>query len=306
VPDGLVFSLTGQPETNARNPGTIAMHVIVSVLSQILQGRFPRMRAAVQAQKAISKALKKNKRDRRALAAGGVSGDSNGEACQGSAAEGNGRDMNALDRRGWLFDHSRGQILHMLQAINARVTRPARTVVFLAPGSAAGTTSFAWAYARAAGEVLAQRVLVLDASCSTRTKSVTPETPVVEDALVAGPFAAVTPAKPTAHIFTSRLISEDAYGQDVLSTVTSAAFWRQIREPFDEVVIDCAAASRSPLGLAMAPLADAVVLVVEADRTRAPVAEKLLRELRALNANVVGAVLNRRRYYVPARIYDRL
>jgi Mrp family chromosome partitioning ATPase len=194
----------------------------------------------------------------------------------------------------------------MQQVINARVTRPGRTVVFLAAGAAAGTTSFAWAYARAAGEIQAQRVLVLDASCSRPAAEVTPQTPVVEDALVAGPFAAVSPANHAARIFTSRLISEDGFGHDVLATVTASDFWRRIREPFDEVVIDCAAASRSPLGIAMAPLADAVVLVVEAGRTRAPVAEKLLRELRALNANVVGAVLNRRRYYVPARIYDRL
>jgi len=206
-----------------------------------------------------------------------------------------------------LFDHSRGQVLHMLQVMNARApARPGRTVVFLAPGPAAGTTSLAWAYARAAAELKSARVLVLDASCTPPATPLTPETPIVADALVAGPCLAVKPSNGAMNVYTSRLISEDQQGRDVLVTVSSPAFWREIRTPFDEVVIDCPAASRSPLGLAMAPHADAVVLVVEADRTRAPVAEKLLRELRATDANVVGAVLNRRRHYVPARIYDRL
>jgi len=255
----------------------------------------------------------RTKSNRRSVSAATVSGDPQGQPRPPGVVEsrGPGPEPGLLEARGWLFDHSRDQILHMLQVMNARATaRPGRAVVFLAPGPGAGTTSLAWGYARAAAALMSRRVLILDASCTPAATPLTPETPIVTDALVAGPCLAVKPrsgeTNAAMNVYVSRLNSEDQQGRDVLATVSGPAFWQEIRAPFDEVVIDCPAASRSPVGMAMAPHADAVVLVVEADRTRAPVAEKLLRELRAMDANVVGAVLNRRRHYVPARIYDRL
>jgi Mrp family chromosome partitioning ATPase len=71
-------------------------------------------------------------------------------------------------------------------------------------------------------------------------------------------------------------------------------------------VIDLPAASHSRLGLAVAPYCDGVAMVVEAERTRAPVAEHLLSHLRTVRARVLGAVLNRRRYHLPQRVYRLL
>ncbi len=46
------------------------------------------------------------------------------------------------------------------------------------------------------------------------------------------------------------------------------------------------------------------VLVIEAERTRAEVVEEAKRTLEATGVNLLGAVLNRRKYHIPGFIYQ--
>jgi Mrp family chromosome partitioning ATPase len=46
------------------------------------------------------------------------------------------------------------------------------------------------------------------------------------------------------------------------------------------------------------------VIVVEAERTRAPVVERLVSLLQRAGAPLAGSILNKRRFYVPSFIYD--
>ena len=82
--------------------------------------------------------------------------------------------------------------------------------------------------------------------------------------------------------------------------------WYALRERYDEVVIDLPAPSHSRVGLAIAPYCDGVAVVVEAEKARAPVVENLIGHLRQVRARVLGAVLNKRRFHLPARIYRLL
>src|SRR5262245_27150381 len=75
------------------------------------------------------------------------------------------RDLDVASDRGWLLDASRDQTLALLQQVDVALAgRQERVVTFLAAGRGAGTSSVAWAYARAAALVLGRRVLLLDAS----------------------------------------------------------------------------------------------------------------------------------------------
>ena len=56
-------------------------------------------------------------------------------------------------------------------------------------------------------------------------------------------------------------------------------------------------------GLKAAAQCDGVVVVLEAEKSRGPVVEHLVSSLRAVQARVLGAVMNKRRFYVPSRIY---
>jgi len=49
-----------------------------------------------------------------------------------------------------------------------------------------------------------------------------------------------------------------------------------------------------------------VVLVVEAERTRAPIVEQARRAVEANGGRLLGVVMNKRRYHIPRAIYRRL
>ena len=70
-------------------------------------------------------------------------------------------------------------------------------------------------------------------------------------------------------------------------------FLGKLREAFDLVVIAAPAASDAPMGVLLSRFVDGNILVLEAGRTRAPVAIELRNSLSASGGMVVGAVLTR-------------
>jgi len=72
------------------------------------------------------------------------------------------------------------------------------------------------------------------------------------------------------------------------------------------VVIDSPPLSASAAGLAFCRRADGVVLVLEAERTRGPVAEKAKEQIQKNGGNILGVVFNKRKFYIPKSIYKRL
>lgn len=76
-------------------------------------------------------------------------------------------------------------------------------------------------------------------------------------------------------------------------------FLERLRESFDLVVIASPAASEAPMGLLLSRFVDGNILVLEAGRTRAPVAVELKESISASGGALVGAVLTRYRSFVP-------
>jgi protein-tyrosine kinase len=91
-----------------------------------------------------------------------------------------------------------------------------------------------------------------------------------------------------------------------LESEDRAPVWSHLKEHFDLVVIDSPPLSASTAGLAFCRWADGVVLVLEADRTRAPVAENAREQIRKNGGNILGVVFNKRHYHIPKFIYKRL
>lgn len=52
-------------------------------------------------------------------------------------------------------------------------------------------------------------------------------------------------------------------------------------------------------------LADAIVLIVEADQTRAPVVEQAITQIKATGTDIIGLILNKQTFYIPDSIYKR-
>ncbi len=78
------------------------------------------------------------------------------------------------------------------------------------------------------------------------------------------------------------------------------------RGQFDLVAIDSAPLLISPDGLAIAAKVDGIVLVVEAEKTRWQAVKTMRDSIARVGGNILGVVLNKRRYYIPQSIYKYL
>jgi hypothetical protein len=75
---------------------------------------------------------------------------------------------------------------------------------------------------------------------------------------------------------------------------------------FDYTLIDCPSIKDSYEAAMLAPGVDGVVLVVEADRTKRDQIQRAQRTIEMANGNLLGLVLNKRRYVVPRWLYRKL
>ena len=75
---------------------------------------------------------------------------------------------------------------------------------------------------------------------------------------------------------------------------------------FELVILDLPPVSESVIGPALAKAVDGVLLVVEAERTRAAAVRATEKTLKMYGGNVLGIVLNKRRFHIPDFIYRRL
>src|SRR6476469_9633676 len=208
---------------------------------------------------------------------------------------------NRTEGKDWLFEEFREQIVDLLYRVDdALARRKKRIVQFISPGPDEGTTSISWGYARASAQMLKRRVLLLtNSSSQANGHGAGPNMVNIDDMANSNSIADalhMVGDKP----FVATVMMEDAFSRESASATLDEALWQRLYEHFDEIVIDSPAPSESHLGRLLASYADAVVVVIEAEKTRDPVARKLMNDLNSVQANVIGSVLNKRRFYVPS------
>jgi capsular exopolysaccharide synthesis family protein len=80
----------------------------------------------------------------------------------------------------------------------------------------------------------------------------------------------------------------------------------EMRKEFDFVIVDAPPLTRYADAIALGHLADGIVLVVEANSTRREAALIAVENLRSSAIQILGAVLNKRTFPIPEKIYRRL
>jgi len=80
----------------------------------------------------------------------------------------------------------------------------------------------------------------------------------------------------------------------------------ELRESFDYVVIDAPPLTRYSEGIAIGQVVDGLVLILEAEATRREAASAVAANLRAANIPILAAVLNKRNFPIPEKIYRHL
>lgn len=172
--------------------------------------------------------------------------------------------------------------------------RQGRVVGFIASSSGEGTSTLARSYVRAATEGTGRRVLLL-------SESMLPGRSVLH-ALAQGDEGLGEVRQTTQGWWLGSLLDHDGPALEEVLLQRDRS-WIALRRAFDEIVVDMPAASRSRAGLLVAPHCDGIVLVLEAEKTRGPVVDSLVSELRAVRAHPLGVVLNKRRFHLPAALY---
>jgi protein-tyrosine kinase len=80
----------------------------------------------------------------------------------------------------------------------------------------------------------------------------------------------------------------------------------ELIELVDVVFIDAPPILAEVASMVLTRCVGGVVLVVEAEKTRAPIVEQARRAIEANGGRLLGVVMNKRRYHIPRAIYQRL
>jgi capsular exopolysaccharide synthesis family protein len=105
------------------------------------------------------------------------------------------------------------------------------------------------------------------------------------------------------------LLSCGSFATDSPSLLSSdrlKALLAQLRKEFDYVLINVSAVILDGAASLWGPLADGVILVVEANLTRREVARKAKESLESANVRLLGAVLSNRTFPIPETIYRNI
>jgi protein-tyrosine kinase len=107
-------------------------------------------------------------------------------------------------------------------------------------------------------------------------------------------------------LFVSPLFQHSVLTPQRLGSQSTDVLWDQLRERFEYVLIDSPPISASSDGLAIVRKVDGVIFVVEAEKTRWPVALAAKEKIVSHGGNILGMVFNKRRFYIPEFVYRKM
>jgi capsular exopolysaccharide synthesis family protein len=91
-----------------------------------------------------------------------------------------------------------------------------------------------------------------------------------------------------------------------LDTAEIEKLLNRVKEHFTTILIDAPSLKEHPDSLVWAKVADAVLLVVQAHRTRKSAVEAVRHELLDTGCQLLGVVVNRRKYFIPKWLYTKI
>jgi Mrp family chromosome partitioning ATPase len=93
---------------------------------------------------------------------------------------------------------------------------------------------------------------------------------------------------------------------NLLSSERLNARVAELRREFEFVIVDAPPLTRYADAISLGQLSDGIVLVLEAESTRREAALMAVENLRSSGIQILGAILNKRTFPIPEKIYSRL
>ena len=183
-------------------------------------------------------------------------------------------------------------------------------VMFIGSHSNEGTSTVARQLARTASLRLRKSVLLIDLDRSRPEfqvfVDVAPEANLEDviksDAPLEKSFCQVEDSS----LYVMPLFQQSSLNPRTLDSAKNAMFWETLKDRFDMIILDTPPATLYPDGLALVRHVDGVILIVEAEKTRWPIALSIKDKIVKNGGNVLGVVFNKRRFYIPEWLYKRL
>lgn len=98
----------------------------------------------------------------------------------------------------------------------------------------------------------------------------------------------------------------NGYCEDIWHSARVKTLFEKLRQRFALILIDAPPVLHHPETLSLTRLVDGVLLVVKANQTRVEVIDEAKLRLQEAGANILGVVLNERRFFIPGGIYKRI
>jgi protein-tyrosine kinase len=111
---------------------------------------------------------------------------------------------------------------------------------------------------------------------------------------------------PRLFVITAGAPSEDLNPNRVFETTTVRDRLIPETGSFDFILFDCPPVNLFLEAINVARLCDGVVLVVEGEKTRRQAAQSAQEQLSRANCNILGVFMNKRKFYIPRLLYERI
>ncbi|HTZ38369.1 MAG TPA: hypothetical protein VMB84_20255 [Stellaceae bacterium] len=190
-----------------------------------------------------------------------------------------------------LFEDSRGAVLH-----------------FVAASRNEGTSTIAREFALLAATTGRRRTLLVDAARgeldTARAFGCDTSRGLIDGTWIGHAEADLQRAVPGTSLSVACLVGERSAAPP--DAVTLNALYDELREQFELIVVDCAAMERGEYATLLPDEADGIFLVIRAESTRPAVIAHAKALVEQAGGRFLGAVLNRRRNYIPEFLYRLL
>jgi Mrp family chromosome partitioning ATPase len=205
----------------------------------------------------------------------------------------------------------RDTLVMLYSAIEQRLAPDAPRIVQIASATEGeGASTIARDLAVTVADVIGRRVLLINVIGKElpQIAHIPSMTPVGLEAVIGGiaDEQDVIEAVPGLPLYETTLNLVGASGKHLFDVPALERVLRSALAKVDLVVIDAPPLLRDFAGLALARHCGGTVLVIEAEKVRAPKVVEARRLVEAHGGRVIGAVLNKRRWHIPRFVYRHL
>jgi protein-tyrosine kinase len=210
------------------------------------------------------------------------------------------------------FDHEIAeQMLGLYKAIEVVLAQVKKKAIqFIGSREGEGTSTIAREFARISATRIGKSVLLLDGDRHKATQrhffTLKSEYSWIDALINAECVDDALNQIGESNLYVSPSCNSSTSTPEIFDSPRFESFWRELRDRFDLILIDSPPLTVSPDGLAIASRVDGVVMVLEAEKTRWQTAQNVKDNITKVGGNVLGIVLNKRRYYIPQVIYNLL